>query len=214
VPDLERAHSVTVDPHKWLFQGYDIGGIVVRDGSVLERTFGSRTPEYYRGGERGSAVVEDEEHGAPNQLNFWKLGFEGSRRFRALKLWLSWKHLGISGLARLVESNIDLAGHLARRVAESADFEALPADPPLSVVCFRHLPGGAAAAHAMDPIALDNHQDRVQLALEASGEAWLSTTRLRGSTWLRAGIVNTQATEADIDDLLAILRRIAREVEI
>jgi glutamate/tyrosine decarboxylase-like PLP-dependent enzyme len=83
----------------------------------------------------------------------------------------------------------------------------------LSVVCFRHLPGGAAAAHAMEPKALDDHQDRVQLALEASGEAWLSTTRLRGSTWLRAGIVNTQATEGDIDDLLTILRRIGQKVE-
>ncbi|HEX8026157.1 MAG TPA: pyridoxal-dependent decarboxylase, partial [Candidatus Limnocylindrales bacterium] len=164
VPDLERAHSVTVDPHKWFFQGYDIGGIVVRDGSHLERTFGSRTPEYYRGGERGTgganaagaapkpaAPVEDEdhEHGDASQLNFYKLGFEGSRRARAMKLWVSWKHLGTSGLARLVEANIDLARHLARRVAEAADFEALPADPPLSVVCFRHLPGGAAAAHAM-----------------------------------------------------------------
>lgn len=207
VPDLERAHSVTVDPHKWLFQGYDIGGIVVRDGALLERTFGSRTPEYYRGGD------DDHGHGAANQLNFWKLGFEGSRRWRALKLWASWKHVGTSGFARLVEANIDLARHLARRVAESDDFEALPADPPLSVVCFRHLLGGSAGgSRPEDPAALDAHQDAIQLALEASGEGWLSTTRLRGGTWLRAGIVNTQATERDVDDLLEVLRRIAAEV--
>jgi glutamate/tyrosine decarboxylase-like PLP-dependent enzyme len=217
VPDLERADSVTVDPHKWLFQGYDIGGIVVRDGSHLERTFGSRKPEYYRGGERGALArppaSAGDDHGETGaDLNFYKLGFEGSRRFRALKLWASWKHVGTTGFARLVEANIDLAGHLARRVAESADFEARPATPPLSVVCFRHLPGGAAAAHAMDPKALDGHQDRIQLALEHSGEGWLSTTRLRGSTWLRAGIVNTQATERDVDDLLEVLRRIAAEV--
>jgi len=228
VPDLERADSVTVDPHKWLFQGYDIGGIVVRDGSNLERTFGSRTPEYYRGGERGTGAApgtapkaaeapvapEDDDHGNEhaNQLNFYKLGFEGSRRARAMKLWTSWKHVGTTGFARLVEANINLAQHLARRVAQSDDFEALPADPPLSVVCFRHLPAGAAAAHAMDPKALDAHQDALQLALEASGEGWLSTTRLRGGTWLRAGIVNTQATERDIDDLLEIVRRIGGEV--
>src|SRR5262249_57024914 len=66
VPDLERAHSVTVDPHKWLFQGYDIGGLVVRDGSVLERTFGSRTPEYYRGGARRPAVVDGEKPRRPD----------------------------------------------------------------------------------------------------------------------------------------------------
>ena len=80
------------------------------------------------------------------------------------------------------------------------------------MVCFRHLPGGAAAAGAMDAHALDAHQDAIQLALEASGDGWLSTTRLRGGTWLRAGIVNTQATERDVDDLLEILRRIAGEV--
>jgi hypothetical protein len=59
---------------------------------------------------------------------------------------------------------------------------------------------------------LDDHQDRLQAALEASGEGWLSTTRLRGSTWLRAGIVNTQTTEADIDGLLVTLRRLAAQL--
>ena len=85
----------------------------------------------------------------------------------------------------------------------------MPKAPPLSVVCFRHLPGGADEAHAMDPHELDAHQDRIQRALEHSGEGWLSTTRLRGATYLRAGILNTQSTATDVDDLLALLRRLA-----
>src|SRR5438093_685090 len=216
VADLERADSVTVDPHKWLFQSYDIGGLVVRDGGVLAQAFGGRRPEYYRAGHEldgsnGHAPTDDG-HGAADQLNFWRLGFEGTRRWRALKLWLSWKHIGSEGFGRLVEANIDLAAHLAARIAASDDFEALPAEPELSVVCFRHLPAGRPGPEPGTPAAtaLDAHQDRLQRALEASGEGWLSTTRLRGATYLRAGILNTQSTAADVDELLAILRRLAR----
>ena len=129
VPDLERADSVTVDPHKWFFQAYDIGGLLVRDGAHLAQVFGGRAPEYYRGGETpatGTADAADhDDHG--DQLNFYKLSFEGTRRWRALKLWMSWKHLGTEGFGRLVEANDDLAALLARRCAESDDFEAIPA---------------------------------------------------------------------------------------
>jgi glutamate/tyrosine decarboxylase-like PLP-dependent enzyme len=209
VGGLGRADSVTVDPHKWFYQAYDIGGLVVRDGAILERTFGRRRPEYYRGGEGTASEVGSDDHDGAEQINFYKLGFEGTRRWRALKLWMSWKHLGTSGFGRLVAANIDLAALLARRCAESDDLEALPAEPELSVVCFRHLPGGREAASRMTPADLDAHQDRLQVALEASGDGWLSTTRLRGATWLRAGIVNTHTTATDIDRLLATLRRIA-----
>jgi aromatic-L-amino-acid/L-tryptophan decarboxylase len=229
VSDLERADSVTVDPHKWLFQAYDIGGLMVRDGSTLAQAFGGRRPEYYRAGhgpESGNGVgpsggegagarneADDDGHGSADQLNFWRLGFEGTRRWRALKLWLSWKHVGSEGFGRLVEANIDLARHLAARIAESDDFEALPETPALSVVCFRHLPAGrpAPARGSRAAAELDAHQDRLQHALEASGEGWVSTTRLRGATYLRAGILNTQSTTDDVDDLLAILRRLASD---
>lgn len=225
VPNLDRADSVTVDPHKWFFQAYDIGGLIVRRGAELETAFGGRRPEYYRGGDMpvggtgsrrdaagdAGGAAGDEHHDDPGQLNFWKLGFEGTRRLRALKLWLSWKHLGTAGFGRLIEANNDLAAHLARRCAASDDFEVVPVEPELSVVCFRHLPGGRAAALELDPEELDDHQDRLQRELERSGEGWLSTTRLRGATYLRAGIVNTQATETDIDGLLETLRRLSAE---
>ena len=206
--DLERADSITVDPHKWFFQAYDIGGLLVRDGQGLAAVFGGRAPEYYRGGETpgtGLAApaieVDGDDHDAHgDQLNFYKLSFEGTRRWRALKLWMTWKHLGTEGFGRLIEANDDLAAHLARRCAEADDFEALPEVPELSVVCFRHRPPGLTGPE------LDAHQDRLQVALEASGDGWLTTTRLRGATWLRAGIVNYLSTEADIDRLLDTLR--------
>ncbi|HET9346349.1 MAG TPA: pyridoxal-dependent decarboxylase [Candidatus Limnocylindrales bacterium] len=211
VPGLELADSVTVDPHKWFFQAYDVGGLMVRDGSLLERTFGGRKPEYYRGGEGPASGAtggdHHDGHDVPGQLNFYKLGFEGTRRWRALKLWMSWKHIGTRGFGRLIEDNVDLAQLLARRCAESDDFEALPPEPELSVVCFRHLP-----ADVTDSRALDHHQDRLQAALEADGDGWLSTTSLRGSTWLRAGIVNPHTVPEDIDRLLATLRRLAADL--
>jgi glutamate/tyrosine decarboxylase-like PLP-dependent enzyme len=199
VPALDRADTVTLDPHKWFFQAYDIGGLLVKRRGDLLQTF-HRSPEYYR-----TTRPQDE------PLHWYQYSLEGTRRFRALKLWLSWQSLGTEGFGQLVEGNLRLAAHLARRCAEADDFEALPAAPELSVVCFRHLPGGAAAAMAQDPTDLDDHQDHLQRALEVSGEGWVSTTRLRGSTWLRAGIVNYLATEADVDGLLASLRRLAAE---
>ncbi len=215
VPGLELADSVTVDPHKWFFQAYDLGALVVRDADHLRQTF-DRSPEYYRGGEGstgrldgGDAAPVEEADAHAGQLNFYKLGFEGTRRFRALKLWASWKHLGTAGFGRLVELNDDVAAYLARRCAESDDFEVEPTVPELSVVCFRHLPGGAGAAAAMRPADLDAHQDRLCAALEADGDGWLSTTTLRGRAYLRAGVVNYLTTEADIDRLLDTLRRLA-----
>jgi glutamate/tyrosine decarboxylase-like PLP-dependent enzyme len=219
VPGLELADSVTVDPHKWFFQAYDLGALVVKDGDHLRQTF-DRSPEYYRGAEtpvgtptgspagEGDAAHQDAHAG---QLNFYKLGMEGTRRNRALKLWASWKHLGTSGLGRLVEMNDDIAAYLAARCAEADDLEAMPAEPELSVVCFRHLPGGKFAARGMDQGALDAHQDRLAAALEESGDGWLSTTTLGGSTFLRAGIVNYLTTEADIDRILATLRELAAQ---
>ena len=181
-------------------------------GRTSGRSSAAGRPSTTAAARRGRGVAGadgHDDHG--DQLNFYKLSFEGTRRWRALKLWMSWKHLGTAGFGRLIEANDDLAALLARRCAESDDFEAIPETPELSVVCFRHLPGGRQAASTLPAAELDAHQDRLQRALEVSGEGWLTTTRLRGATWLRAGIVNYLTTEDDIDRLLATLRRLAAD---
>jgi len=197
VGGLELADTITLDPHKWFFQPHDIGGLLVRRREHLARAFHG-SPEYYR-----SAHSEGE------PFDWYRYSIEGTRRFRALKLWFSWKFLGTEGFGRLIEHTLDLAKHMAERCRQSDDLEALPEEPELSVVCLRHLPRGRERAAALDPSVLDHYQDRLQRALGVSGEGWLSTTRLRGRTYLRAGIVNYLTTREDIDALLATLRRLS-----
>jgi glutamate/tyrosine decarboxylase-like PLP-dependent enzyme len=196
VPGLDLADSVTIDPHKWFFQAYDIGALLVRRREDLLATF-SRSPEYY-----ASSRPEDE------PLNWYEYSIEGTRRFRALKLWMSWQHLGTDGLGGLIEHNDDLATYLASLLREADDFE-LACEPELSVVCFRHIPAGIAGR---EPAELDRYQAALQRALEVDGSAWVSVTTLRGATFLRAGIVNPNATRAEIDLLLASLRRLSERV--
>ena len=196
VRGLDLADSVTIDPHKWFFQAYDIGALLVRRRADLRDTF-IRSPEYY-----ASSRPQD----AP--LNWYEYSIEGTRRFRALKLWMSWKHLGTRGLGSLVARDIDLAAYLAARIAEAADFD-LAVEPELSVVCFRHLPPGSKA---WAPELLDAYENGLQRALERDGTAWVSVTTLRGRTYLRAGILNYLTDRAQIDAMLDAFRRSSERV--
>ncbi len=196
VPGLELADSVTVDPHKWFFQAYDIGALVVRRRQDLLDTF-HRAPEYY-----ASNAPED------TPLNWYEYSLEGTRRFRALKLWMSWHHLGTEGLGGLIEHTDDLAAYLAATIQTATDFD-LACEPELSVVCFRHLPAGWIT---WSPDRVDAYENALQRALEVDGSSWVSVTTLRGRIYLRAGIVNYLATRAEIDTLVAALRRLSEGV--
>jgi aromatic-L-amino-acid decarboxylase len=196
VPGLELANSVTIDPHKWFFQAYDIGALVVRRREHLRATF-HRSPEYY-----ASSRPEDE------PLNWYEYSIEGTRRFRALKLWMSWQHLGTGGLGRLIERNDDLAAYLAARISASSDFQ-LAVEPELSVVCFRHLPPGS---QRWSDGRVDGYQNDLQRGLELDGTGWVSVTTLRGHTYLRAGVMNYLSTPADVDAVLAALRRVSERL--
>jgi aromatic-L-amino-acid/L-tryptophan decarboxylase len=200
VTGLDRADSVTIDPHKWFFQPYDIGALLVKRQEDLRNTF-HREPEYYR-------VWEPED----SPLHWYQFSLEGTRRFRALKLWMSWKHLGTEGFARLIEQNDDLAAHLSERL-DREGWDVI--DPELSVVCFRHVP---AALDGADLTVVDSYQKGLQRALEVSGDGWVSTTTLDGRTYLRAGIVNYLSADADadrvVDTLLDASERVLEQLDV
>ncbi len=212
VPDLARADSVTVDPHKWFFQAYDIGALVVRRRRDLTHTF-HRSPEYYRGGDHGGdGRADDLEH---VQLNFYQHGMEGTRRLARPQ---ALDELEASGHDRPGPPRRDErrdrgpprpADRRERGLRDAAGRPAalrrlLPASPGRARIAGRARRRRAAGARrAPGPPAA---------ALEASGDGWLSTTTLRGRTFLRAGIVNYLTTEDDIDVLLATLRRLGDEL--
>jgi aromatic-L-amino-acid/L-tryptophan decarboxylase len=211
---IARADSVALDPHKWLFVPVEAGFVFVRDAEAMRSTF-SLVPPYIR--QSGSA---GEVYGLPW---FSEYGFQQTRGFRALKVWMTMQQFGLTGYKAAIEENIALAGYLADCVNRSPDL-ALMAPPSLSVVCFRYVgassaagnqagPGSSAGVHACpgeEEIAALNRAllERLQLG----GEAFLTSTELGGRFVLRACIVNYRSRRGDVDRMLEAVRAIGRDM--
>ena len=193
---LALADSVALDPHKWLYVPVEAGLVLVRDGAHLRSAF-SLVPPYLRtdGDPRGV--------GGPPWLS--EFGFQQSRGFRALKVWMTLKYYGTSGYARAIDHDLALASYLADRVKADADLE-LMAPPSLSVVCFRLAP-----ADVLGDERLDQFNKTVLERVQLSGRAFLSSTVLNGRFVLRACIVNPLSAQGDIDALMETLKATARE---
>jgi len=194
---LGAADSVALDPHKWLFVPVEAGLVYVRDAEMMRSAF-SLVPPYLRTDGSTTGV------GGPTWLS--EFGFQQTRGFRALKVWMAMKEFGLDGYKAAIEENIALAAYLADRVRSSPDFE-LTAPPGLSVVCFR-LPGRSLD----DEEAIAALNRAVLERLQLGGEAFLSSTELRGRFTLRACIVNYRSTRRDIDRMLEAVRAIAQEL--
>ena len=151
VPGLELADSVTVDPHKWFFQAYDLGGLLVRDGDQLRQAF-DRSPEYYRGGE-GTAARRGRRRTTTTRAS--STSTSSASRAPAGSAPSSCGRAGSTWARRASDGSWSATStsprYLAACCRDDDDLETVPPTPELSVVCFRHLPGGAAAARAMDP---------------------------------------------------------------
>lgn len=187
---IERADSVTFDPHKWLAQPFEVGGLLVRRGEELERAFFLR-PEYMED-------VEPDE----GEVNFCDRGLALSRRFRALKVWLSVKVLGLGWFSRLVEHGRALGRYAEARLREEG-FEILSGEQ-LAIVCFRHVAPG------LDGEGQDRHNRALLDAVRASGEGFLSSTRLNGRVSMRFCLINWRTSADDVDRVIAALVRLAR----
>jgi glutamate/tyrosine decarboxylase-like PLP-dependent enzyme len=189
---IERADSITLDPHKWFAQGFEAGCLLVRRGELLQQTFMMR-PEYMQD------VVPNHD-----EINFCDQGIALTRRFRALKIWFSLKLLGVGWFRRLIEHGCALAEYAQALLEQTGRFE-ITSRRKLSIVCFRYVPKRL--------MPLDALQQAIADELARSGEAFLSTTRLDGRTTLRFCFINGRTAAQDVEAIVALLQRIGERME-
>jgi aromatic-L-amino-acid decarboxylase len=207
---IEEADSLALDPHKWLYLPADCGCILYRDPEAARITF-AHEAEYTR-------VIGQE---ADEAFAFWDYGPELSRRFRALKVWMLLKGVGLQALSEAIEKDLACARHFEKLVQKSDDFEML-APVELSIFCFRHLPARLNRALATASPSerktieeqLDAHNERLLVALQRDGSSYLSNAGLRGRFSLRGCVMNYRTTLGDMEILLDDLRRVAAALEV
>lgn len=191
---LDRADSVLVNPHKWLYVPVEAACILVQRPSALRDTF------------RVVADYLPEETDNGGALDFKDYGPQLSRSFRALKVWMTFKAYGARKLRAAIERNIVVMRYLADRLDDSPDFVRL-APVPLSVVCFQYR--SSDVSRHDDQAYLGTLNNELLEALERDGRVFLSGTKIRGKAALRACSVNHRLRRADVDFLLDVVRQVA-----
>lgn len=181
---LALADSLSLDPHKWLFQPFETGCVLVREGTHLQNTF-RILPDYLQ-----------DVHRNQEEVNFTDLGIQLTRSFRALKLWLSFKVFGIAAFRAAIARGFWLAEFAEARLRKMPDWE-IVSPAQMAVICFRHRRSDDAA-----------HASFVDAMLK-DGFALATSTVLRGRTVLRMCTINPRTTESDIELTLEKLDSLA-----
>jgi glutamate/tyrosine decarboxylase-like PLP-dependent enzyme len=194
---LERADSLALDPHKWLSVPVECGCVLVRDGESLRDAF-SLVPPYLR---------TEPDRGFGGLPWYAEYGFQQTRGFRALKLWLTLRALGRDGLRTHIAQHNRLARQLADLVDVDPEFERL-APVPLSIVCFRYRPSGWRD----DDDRLDVLNKTIMEEVQTGGEAFLTQAVLNGRVALRATVLHYGTTGDDLAALLEVVRRTGRRL--
>ncbi len=184
---VERAQSLVVNPHKWLYVSSDCSVLYTTQPEVFRRA-SSLTAEYLK-------TAEDE-----RVVNFNEYGVQLGRRFRALKLWYVFRYYGREGIIGMLREALRLAQILKAMVEADPDFE-LAAPAPLSLICFRHRGG-------------DDLNRQLLVQINSSGKAFLSHTVLNGKFVLRFAIGNFQTTEQDVRETWETIRQLAAKLAV
>jgi aromatic-L-amino-acid/L-tryptophan decarboxylase len=184
---LALADSIAIDPHKWLYQPYECGCLLVRDGRALRQAF-EITPDYLSDAAASQAEV-----------NFADLGMQLTRAARAVKVWVSVRYFGLDAFRRAIDRALDLASFAAQR-ADRSDTLELIAAPTLGIVCLRR-----RFDDETDEDELERRNAALIAELEASGLGLVSSTRLHGVFAIRLCVLNHSTSEADLERVLAFL---------
>jgi hypothetical protein len=181
---MELADSITLDPHKWLYQPVELGALLVRDGSALRHGF-EIVPDFLK-----DIEADDRE------VNFSDLGLQLTRTCRALKLWMSLHYFGVAAFRKAIDRCLDLALYAEMRIEQSAHLE-LMSGASLGVLTFRRHPPGIDDEAALERINADLAE-----RIERDGDVFLSTARVRGRFVLRLCILNHSTSQAEVDRAL------------
>jgi aromatic-L-amino-acid decarboxylase len=192
VDGIVLADSFVMNPHKWMLSNLPCSAYFVRDPEALVRSF-EIMPEYLRTRESGVTNYRD-----------W--GIQLGRRFNALKLWFVIRSYGVEGLQNIVREHIRLARWIGEQIEVSEDFEVL-APLPINLVCFRYHPVGVD-----DPEGLDRMNEELLEMLNASGELYLTHTRLGGVYSLRMVVGQTNVGQRHVEQAWELIQRTARQL--
>jgi aromatic-L-amino-acid decarboxylase len=186
---LERADSVSVDAHKWLYLPKACGVVLVREHDALTKAFAH---------EQG--YLPHQQH----ELHAVDITLEYSRPFRALKLWLAFRAHGAPQFREAIAQNLHEADLLYRTAADAEDFETMAEPPQLSIVPIRHVPPGVAD--------LDAHNETLAKAIQADGRVYLASALIDGRVWLRPCFVNFRTTEDDVAAIVHVARELGDRI--
>src|SRR5262249_13869915 len=190
---LGELDSLALDPHKWLFQPYEIGCVLVRERSWLKETF-HILPEYMK-----DVAATDEE------INFCDYGIQLTRTFRALKLWMSLKVFGSDAFAAAIDHGIEMGEFAGLLISEMKNWE-IVTPPQLAIINFRYAPEGIPLEDANDL----NYQISQQMLRD--GYAMIVTTQIKGKIVLRFCMINPRTTQKDVRETLNRLDQIGRSI--
>lgn len=192
---LNLADSVTIDPHKWFYAPLDAGAILVKEHKYLSASFGMQP-----------AYLTDQTEQKQERYQFYANGFEQSKRFRSLKVWMSFQHYGKQKLGEWVDNNVAQSKHLHKLVSLNNDFESA-AEPLMSAICIRYKANGLND----DQLAQLHHE--VTSRIEKEGHFWFATTVMKNKTWFRINPVNIYTTFQTMEALFDTLQIYCHEVK-
>jgi aromatic-L-amino-acid decarboxylase len=188
-----QADSIVLNPHKWLFVPFDLSVLYCRRMDMIRQTF-SVIPDILR--------TADGDRGVRNLMD---TGIQLGRRFRALKLWMVLRHFGASGIRSVLQEHMRLARRFANWVDADPSFQRM-APVPFSVVCFRARPANLADTQ------VDAFNERLVDAVNATGDVFLSHTRLNGAVVIRLAIGNLLTAESHVAHAWALLKHHTEEL--
>jgi glutamate/tyrosine decarboxylase-like PLP-dependent enzyme len=192
---IERADSLSLDPHKWLFQPFEIGCVIARDARLLKKTFHTMA-EY----------LEDTKRAEEEEINYYDYGVQLTRGFRALKLWLSLKTFGAAAFRKGINHGFEMA-EFAESLLRQSDCWRIISPATFGIVTFRYVADGCS-----DSEINEIHRRMVE-AMSEDGFAFANSTSIRGQTVMRLCTINPRTTGEDVRATIKQLEQFGREIQ-